>query len=395
MKGYKLYLGIGFILVAIYLVAQFNKPTPTNWAPTYLAEDKIPYGTYILSNRIIDIVPNARVSQSRKSVSDALQKRYLQTAYLVVAQKVDASKYEFSKMKIFMEAGNDIFIAAYDFGNMEKQLKLRPAVSFNSNQNTLNFTNPNLKTEASYGFERGIGSQYFSQIDYQKAIVLGVNASNQPNFLKYQFGKGALYLVAEPGFYTNFNLLDKYGAEYASKTLSYLQNNKAIILDQYFSGQKNEATDVLRVFFAHPELKWAYYLSIFGLFIFVIYDIKRRQRIIPILDPMTNSSLEFVNVVGSVYYQERNNKDIALKKVNYFLEYLRTRYFLKTNEIDRNFAQILMEKTGINEASAKTLTRYFIEIPLMESLGDHELINLNQSIENFYQTTQPNGARTV
>ncbi|WP_431293584.1 hypothetical protein [Pedobacter sp. P26] len=54
-----------------------------------------------------------------------------------------------------------------------------------------------------------------------------------------------------------------------------------------------------------------------------------------------------------------------------------------------------MEKTGINEALAKTLTRYFIEMPEMGDLSDTQLINLNESIEQFYKITQSNGTRTV
>ena len=40
MSGLKKYIIIGSILIAAYLVAQYFKPKPTNWSPTYLAEDK-------------------------------------------------------------------------------------------------------------------------------------------------------------------------------------------------------------------------------------------------------------------------------------------------------------------------------------------------------------------
>ena len=396
MKTYKIYLGIGLILIMAYLVAQYNKPTPTNWAPTYLANDKIPYGTYILFNRIKDIMPNAEVKPSKLAVYNTLKNtRFNKSAYLIVAQNVDIPRNDFEQMKKYMQLGNDVFIASYDFGKLEKELKFRTATTMSIDGGAVNFTNPNLKTDANYGFERGIGSQYFSKIDFRAVTVLGVNASDEPNFIKYNFGKGSLYLIAEPGFYTNFTLLNKYGAEYAAKTLSYLQTSKTLIFDQYFTAQKNETTDILRVFFDHPELKEAYYLTIFSLILFVLYEIKRRQRIIPMVDPLTNSSVDFVNVVGSVYYHERNNKDIAIKKINYFLAYLRGHYYLKTNEIEVNFADLLREKTGINEILAKTLTRYFLQIPAAVTLSDHELINLNDSIEQFYKNTQRNGAGTI
>jgi len=396
MKGYRLYLIIGSILILGYLIAQYNKPTPTNWAPTYATKDKIPYGTYILYNRIKDILPSANIQQSKTAVYTTLKsKKFYKTAYIIVAQKTDISKTDLEQLIKYMQAGNDVFIATYDLGKIRKELKVQTATAMSSEESTLNFTNPELKTDANYGFERGIGSQYFSKLDTGKTTILGVNADNKPNFIRYNYGKGNLYLIAEPGFYTNFNLLNKYGAEYAAKTLSYLHGNKQLIFDEYFSAQKNTTTDMLRVFFKHPELEFAYYLAIFSLIIFVLYDIKRRQRIIPIADPLTNSSLAFVNVVGSVYYHERNNLDIALKKINYFMEYLRTRYYIKTNDIDSKFAQVLIEKTGINEALAKTLTKHFIQTPTMGDLSDTQLINLNESIEQFYKNTQSNGTRTV
>ncbi|WP_316797063.1 DUF4350 domain-containing protein [Pedobacter agri] len=396
MKGYKIYFSIGVIFILVYLVAQYNKPTPTNWAPTYLSTDKIPYGTFIIRDRIRDILPKAKIQESKRPVYNTLKNQTFNNAtYFLVAQKIDISKTDFDQMKKFMQAGNSVFIASYDFGKLEKELKIQTSTIMSADRPSLNFTNPNLKTDANYGFERGIGTQFFSKIDDKKSIVLGINNNQQPNFIKINFGKGSLYLISEPGFYTNFNMLDKYGAEYAAKTLSYFQASNQIIFDDYFSAQKNETTDILRVFFKHPELKWAYYLAIFSLIMFVLYEIKRRQRIIPIADPLKNSSVEYAHVVGSVYYHERNNLDIAKKKINYFLEYLRSRYYMKTNEIGADFATLLMEKTGINEPSAKTLTRYFLQIPTMSTLSDHELINLNQSIEFFHQNTQSHGAGTI
>ena len=395
MRGFKVYLTIGTVLILVYVVAQFNKPVPTNWSPTYRSTDKIPYGTFILRNRINDISPKATVTSTKLAAYNTLKnKSFSNSAYLIVAQKIELSDVDISQMKKFMQTGNDIFIASYDFGKLSKALKFHTSSAMRGGRLTLNFTNPTLKTEASYGFDRGVGTQYFSRIDNKKAIVLGLNNYNEPNFIQYRFGKGSLFLIAEPGFYTNFILLDKYGAEYAAKTLSYIQHTKQFIFDDYFSAQKSETTDVLRVFFKHPELKWAYYLSIFGLIIFVLYEVKRRQRIIPVADPMKNSSIEFVNVVGSVYYHQRDNLDIAKKKINYFLEHLRSRYFIKTNDIDPGFSTLLIEKTGINEPSAKTLTRLFIQIKTLNSMSDHELIILNQSIESFYKNTQGNGTGT-
>ncbi|RYG17031.1 MAG: DUF4350 domain-containing protein [Chitinophagaceae bacterium] len=396
MKGYKIYFAIGIVLILVYLVAQFNKPTPTDWSPTYAKKDKIPYGTFILYNRMKDIMPKATVKTSASAIYNTVKdKGFTNSTYIIIAPQIKIEKTDLEQLKKYMLAGNDVFIASYYLGDFaEKDLKLRISSSFTQDGSSLNFVNPALKTVVNYGFEKGIGNQYFSKIDTAKATVLGIDANNNANYVKYNYGKGNLYLIAGPGFYSNFNLLDKYGAEYAAKTFSYLQGTKTVIYDEYFTIPKTGETDLLRVFFKHPELKYAYYLTIFSLLLFVFYDIKRRQRIIPIADPYTNTSVEYAHVVGSVYYHERNNLDIAYKKLNYLAEHLRSRYYLKTNEIQSDFAEALQQKTGINETLAKTLTRYFMQIPTLNDFSDAELIGLNDIIEQFYKNTKPNGART-
>lgn len=396
MKGYKVYFVIGLMLILVYLLAQFNKPSPTDWSPSYAKKDKIPYGTFIFYNRIKDILPKAVIKTSGIAIYNTLKdKGYQNSTYVIIAPQVKIEKADLEQLKKYISMGNDVFIASYDLGSVaEKGLKLKRSTSFTQNGSSVNFTNPNLKTLVNYGFEKGIGNQYFSKIDTAKATVLGIDANNNVNFMKYSFGKGYLYLIAGPGFYSNFNLLDKYGAEYAAKTLSYLQGTKTLIYDEYFTIPKTGETDLLKVFFKHPELKYAYYLCIFSLLLFVFYDIKRRQRIIPIADPYKNSSVEFAHVVGSVYYHQRDNLDIAQKKINYLIEHLRSRYYLKTNEIQRDFAETLQLKTGINETLAKTLTRYFMQVPTLTAFSDTELISLNNIIEQFYKNTKPNGAGT-
>ncbi|MEJ7677787.1 MAG: hypothetical protein WKG06_07955 [Segetibacter sp.] len=63
-----------------------------------------------------------------------------------------------------------------------------------------------------------------------------------------------------------------------------------------------------------------------GLLLYVLFEMKRRQRIIPVITPLKNSTLDFVKTVASVYYNEKDNNGIADKKVNYFLEFVRSRF---------------------------------------------------------------------
>ena len=111
---------------------------------------------------------------------------------------------------------------------------------------------------------------------------------------------------------------------------------------------------------------------------------KRRQRIIPVIEPLKNSTVDFVNVVGQVYYEQRDNRNIAEKKILFFLEYLRTRYYLKTTTLDKEFAGRLSHKTGIAFEFAQDLVGNLNYIGSQGPVNDHDLIQLNQLIEQFY-----------
>ena len=119
--------------------------------------------------------------------------------------------------------------------------------------------------------------------------------------------------------------------------------------------------------------------------IFVLYEVKRRQRVIPVIEPLANSTLGFVNVVGQVYYEQRNNANIAQKKIIYLLESLREDYRVKTNKLDEEFIGTLNSKLNIDRATATDLVRFIKNIDSQGYVSDGELIELNRLIEKIYK----------
>jgi hypothetical protein len=111
---------------------------------------------------------------------------------------------------------------------------------------------------------------------------------------------------------------------------------------------------------------------------------KRRQRIIPVIEPVANTTVDFVTVIGQVYYEQHDNSNIAQKKVGYFLEYIRTRYLLKTNLHDTVFMETLAKKSG---AQIMLIQAIFYQVALIQNgqkVDNDDLITLNQNIEQFY-----------
>ncbi|TZF85663.1 DUF4350 domain-containing protein (plasmid) [Pedobacter sp. BS3] len=389
MKSLRVYIAICSLLLIVYLVAQYYKPEPTNWTPTFVRTDKIPYGTFILYQQLKDIFPQSDIISTRLPVYNMLKEQQFRSAnYLIIAPRINMDQYDFGQLTAFAKAGNQVLLACFYPGSAltdSLRIRINSESSSSGKEITLNFTNPSLKTVTGYPVEDDLGRQYFSKFDTTKAIVLGVNQNGHSNLIKYEYGRGTIYLSACPLLFTNYSLLRPQEAAYVERVLSCLNPANTLIWDEYATLGNEDEQAPLRVFFKYAELRWAYYLTIFSLLAYVIYQMKRRQRIISVADPMTNTSVEFVNVVGQVYYQQRNNRNIAEKKIVYLLDHIRSAYHIKTNDINRQFAEQLMNKAAIDKELTDQLMMYISMVKSNTRISDRELIELNTCIENFYK----------
>jgi len=386
MRDLKIYLIIASGLLLVYLVAQYNRPKQIDWTETFINTDKIPFGTYILYDRLSDIYPRATINACQKSPYEVIATDKLNNStYIIISSTVNFNEDDYGQLLKYVVKGNNVFIAAANFGPvMLKELKVHATSELLTNGQTyVNFVNKGLG-DSSYVFEHKITENYFNGFDTSKTVILGKNGYDHASYIKIHVGKGALYLNANPLLFTNYSLLQNKGADYAAKALSYLKIQNAVAWDEYYSQGREGGDSSMQVFLRHKPLRWAFYLVFFSLFIFVVYQSKRRQRVIPIIEPVTNTSVEFVSVVGQVYFEQHNNSNIAQKKASYFLDHIRTRYNLNTGIQDTAFMQALAKKSGVDIALINDIFYSLALIQHGEPVSNNELVSFNQKIEQFY-----------
>lgn len=386
MKSLKIYLIVAASIVVLYIVVQYNRPKPTDWSPTYVDDQKIPYGTFILYNHLPNLFLKSALAPKRMPMYNVLvDSAYQKSAYIIVSNRIEPSKPDYEQLTRYVKAGNTLFIAADYFGTLFKDsLGIETNLfNFGNKAEYITFVNPALDNERQYHVDKGAITNTFTELDSAKTTVLGVNDKGQANFIKYNMGKGALYLCANPKMFSNYSLLKPQGSQYAAYALSYLANPKQVMWDEYYTQGLEVMGSPMRVFLSNVYLRSAYYIAIFGLLIYVLYSLKRRQRIIPVIKPLKNTTVDFVNVVGQVYYERRDNLNIAHKKITYFLAQLRERYQLKTNKLDMEFAEALAQKTGMEVTATRELVNHMLYIANQTKLTDRELIDLNKRIEKF------------
>ena len=391
MKAYRKFILLFSILLVLYVLTEVYKPKPVDWTVTLSKNDKIPYGGYIVFDQLKTLFPAASIKSFRTPLySQVNNSEDTNTAYLIISPSFEPSKADLAEMKNYVSRGNYILASANDFGKLfidSFHLKTSALFSLATTDSTsTNFVNPILKSKPDYGFYRATIDQYFSSIDTLHTIVLGENNHHEPDFIKIPFGDGAFFIQANPICFSNYFLLHQDNAAYASKALSYIPPGiSTLYWDEYYKLGRTGATTPLRFLLSNEFLRWALRLSLIGMALYVLFQMKRKQRMIPVADPLRNTTLDFINTVSAVYFNEKDNKSIALKKINYFLEFVRQRFNISTQVLDQTFTKQLSGKSGLAIIDIESLVTMLNQILSQPSVNDHALISLNNKIEQFHK----------
>ena len=390
MKGYKRFISAFVLVLALYVAAEMNRPKPVNWAVNLSKDEKSPYGSYILYQQLKDIFPHAVINAYRQPVYNQINNfTASNTAYLLVEPALEISKDDLNELLNYVVAGNYVFIAA---GNFSKALM--DTLNFNTARRfdiarkdsaTINFTNPALRADTNYGFTAMTLDAYFNKADTMHSIALGDNQRKDINFIKIPYGEGAFFIHAAPLCFSNYFMLTRSNAAYTAKALSYLPGNiKQVYWDEYYKRGPEGSDNPFRFLLANAWLRWAFRISVFTILLFILFEMKRKQRVIPVIEPPRNSTLDFVQTVGSVYFNQHDNKNIALKKINYFMEFVRSGFYLSTSQFNDAFIQALAKKSGVSENETRQLVNLIYEINESPQITDQALIQLSNQIDSFY-----------
>src|SRR5690606_11915376 len=234
---------------------------------------------------------------------------------------------------------NTVFISSRSIGYiLGDSLKIESTSNYNILEEEIHpkFFSPTLKQDSLPAYKKGVFKTYFTKIDTLKTTALGYydredSAIGELNYVKVNFGKGQFLIHNLPEAFSNYYLL-KNNEQYAGSVFSYIDADK-IYWDEYLKSGRKVVTSPMRFVLDQAPLTWAYYVLNGGLLIFVLFKGKREQRIVEVIKPLENTSVEFTKTIGDLYFQHKDFSDIIAKKITYFMESLRSKYYLNTNEI--------------------------------------------------------------
>jgi len=389
-KGNNKYYFILLLLFAAMVWIEYNQPKPVDWRRTYTNQDKIPFGCNAFYRLLGEDIFKDKVEVQNQTPFNVLATLPIKkTAYVFINNNLTFSELDCKYLFDFVNAGNTVLMAANSFsGLIADTFKIETEYTYNLfNDSTkklvFNFYSPPLKASKSYIYPKQIDAAIFSRFDTTKVTVLaGVDSTTL--FIKAPWGKGNFYFLSIPDIYTNYFVVNDPNREAAYKTLSYIDAD-VIWWDEYYKSFSTKKGSYFQFIFGNDSLYAAYTLAGIALLVFMIFGLKRRQKVIAIVEPLQNTTLQFVEVVGSVYYNSKNHKIIAEEKINSFYELLRAKFSITGRSIDEESILRISKLSTINLAEIKKLLAMLHYVSKQSSITEKELIELNTLIENFYK----------
>jgi hypothetical protein len=420
MRNGKFYIWSAIVFL-IFLSGCKPFKSKTNWRVSLDKKDKKPYGSYLNHKSLQLFFPGSRIvdlsSRFRYSnIDQGMVSENGKSLLLSVGLDFYITEYELERLVTFASEGNEIMIFCRILDSKIEDI-LGCTIRDNGYEDVpLSEENNNGKGNIGvlslpgenhkYGFQgRSLLARFEIEADssneFPKDTLKWENDTEQaavsrrpdtlgyvkgkPDFIRYKVGEGHISLHAAPLSVSNYFLLQKNNIGYMEGIYNTLPKDiKTIYWNDYFKRETKIAD--LSILLKYPATRWAFFLALFGFLIFLLFESKRRQRVIPALPPLENTSVSFVETVGRLYFNKADHSNLAEKMIQHFLEWVRTHYYINTNHFDDQFVQQLTLKSGVPELTVRSLITMIGHIQTSrESITEIELYRLYETIELFYK----------
>lgn len=409
MTGNKLYFLCVCVFLLLVFLYQYHTPKKFLWKPTFGKYDKQPFGSYVFddvlsssidgyqvvnktfyglyADHLMEYEPEQEDADDDADADETAPEARFEVrplpldrrqAILVTEMHIPMEEVDLSAMRNLLKQGNKIMLCldrfpeilcdslyftqksgSYFYSSIEQYARNE------YRRDSLFFGTDSLHPEQVYAvfphvhpacLEEGtvhlkwdgkLDSVVHPRLRCDSSAVLVRNKLGQAEAMRLSMDEGELFLVATPLMFTNYGLLDSCNASYAFRLLSYMEGLPLIRIEAYGSAHA-ESTSPLRYLLSRPPLQWALYMALCTLLLCMIFSARRRQWVIPVVHPPVNATLRFTQLIGNLYYQKKDYKDLLSKKYLYFRTEIKrlNGLDLQSGAPDKELNRRLAEKMG-------------------------------------------------
>ena len=363
--------------------------------------DPRPFGTSVAYAITKNMFAPQKVEINKNSFADNYGWDYdTASLYINISRNYYVTERDAESLLAFIYKGNTAFISAYNYDTLllnklfckQNEDNFYAKYRLEEMRNTSSrFTDGLSLDKENFSYFYFPFSNYFKEINGSYGRINGYNDAGKPNFFVFMWGTGRIYFHNEPRTLSNYFLLTKNNYLYLQTILQMMPEKPSnIYWDNYYSNKNYAPTNgngksALDTIMKYPPLAKAFFIALALLLLYIFFNSKRRQRIVPVIKPTQNTSIAFAEAIAGLYLNKNDNKIIADKIITYFNEHVRTKYFVTVNVNDSNYADMLSRKSGVDIEIAESLSTAIKNINSSAAVRDEQLLELNGFTEKFFK----------
>ncbi|MBQ8657198.1 MAG: DUF4350 domain-containing protein [Prevotella sp.] len=402
-------IGVLAFLLIIFVI-HYQMPQEFVWKPTFSNTDRQPFGCYVFDSIMAENMPHG-YTVSDKSLP-VLAKDTTPRGILIVASDVEMRDAEMKSLYKLLNSGSHVLIATEHCTSLEDTLLLETAYTFRykkirnvikqkEERDTLRWLADTLGMKPhDYLLFSPLCEWYLrdciltdsvseDSVCFHPAhdtITSMASFNDRPIAYTQQVGRGRLTLVTAPLLFTNYTVLDKGNAALVFRFMSLLKD-LPVVRTTVFCPDALEASQQtpLRYFLSQPPLRWAVYLTLLLAVLALIFGARRRQRVIPIEAPPENHTIEFVELIGTLYYHSRERRSLVLRKYTYFAEELRRTLHVDITDDEDDGTELLTIATqsGIPQEEVEQLVAELRQLAAADEETEISLKDMKRLIDEM------------
>ncbi|MDB4089294.1 hypothetical protein N9544_06680 [Flavobacteriales bacterium] len=411
-------LGISLIGLFYFITPEKNKikkeKENKNYPNKELIKQKLNKSGLYIIHRLMEESPNVLSLEEIDNTIDTtliVTEGELPSIYMLLDNGISMSDKEINKLKEFVRLGNSAFVSVLEFGErFSEEFCIGDLTNTMWDEGVnLDFTHETYTSDYSYYFQRFQNNvQTYRDWNYFVPSNFKVGLNNvttisfdtyleNPVFVKIPHGEGYFYLHSIPEVFVNESMFTQDGFEYAQSVLSHLPKGhykwhnhlnewdieKEVNPNDDDRDIKKESP--IQYILKDPNLRYAYLVLIFALLIYILFKTKRKQKIIPTIEPNENSSLEFVETVSKLYLKQEKHYKFIKHYEQSFIHFIKDKYYITSQNIDEDYIKSVSLKSDISIELIDKIFEEFEKAKKSYSYSTDNLIALHKKIEYFYR----------
>jgi hypothetical protein len=359
----------------------------------------------VLAELLRERAAEHRVTISNAPLADRLPRS---GSYLYIGSGMSLTRQELDSIEAFVRRGNvAMFITEYVSPRMVCRTLGECGIDdvtdgWAARQATLglsDFADSTMPT-VSYANREGPATYMWDYLVGDVAWdVVGTLADSLPNFAEKRVGDGVVYIHTTPLAFTNYALLNRDMLDYDQKVLSYLPDDDIYWDRAQRRGPDDDDDDHNRkdiggsestfgFILSQPPLRWAWYLLIGMAVLFVVFRAKRSQRMIPVMEQNTNTSLEFVRTIGQLYRLQGDHKKMAEMQMGQFLAHARDHYRVPTQDDEVEMQLRIAAKSQVPVKQINRIFAMYRTLSRQDSVSADDLTQFHTLLQDFYMNAK-------